>query len=119
MIVSIPKAAAKNGISASVAYNRIKAGWSEADAVSVPTRTYKYKTKRKKKKADRVWAYLVKNPLATYVEIAKETGVSYSYAFFLKNKVGTPRAVFEAEAANDTSAPQTLGDRLRKWWNAA
>ena len=114
---NISKLAKANGVNPMTAHGRIYKGWSVAAATSTPAR--KYKTKRKKKKADRVWAYLVKNPLATYVEIAKETGVSYSYAFFLKNKVGTPREVFEAEAANDTSAPQTLGDRLRRWWNAA
>jgi len=135
MKLSITQAAAKNGISASVAYNRINAGWSRSDAISVPTRTYKLKVKPQKKKADIVWAYLLKNPLATYVEIAKNTGVSYGYAYFLKNKVGTPPEVFEREAdrqvfylggsaraandVDDTSRLQTLGDRIRKWWKAA
>ena len=133
MTTSPYKAAAKVGVSASVFANRIKAGWSQDKAMSTPPRKYKFKPQ--KKKADIVWAYLLKNPLATYVEIAKRTGVSYSYAYRLKNKVGTPREVFKrdadrqvfylggsARAANDvddTSRLQTLGDRIRKWWKEA
>jgi hypothetical protein len=46
-------------------------------------------------KADKVWAYLIKNPLAMATEVAKATGVSYGYAHKLKSKVGTPKEVFE------------------------
>jgi hypothetical protein len=52
----------------------------------------------KQNKADKVWAYLIKNPLATATEVAKATGVSYGYAHKLKSKVGTPKEVFEREA---------------------
>mgnify|MGYP003677913591 FL=1 len=38
---NISKAAKANGISASLAHNRIKMGWSYEDAVSRPTRKYK------------------------------------------------------------------------------
>jgi hypothetical protein len=31
----------------------------------------------KQTKADKVWAYLIKNPLALASEVAKATGVSY------------------------------------------
>jgi len=52
----------------------------------------------KQNKADKVWAYLIKNPLATATEVAKATGVSYGYAYKLKSKIGTPKEVFEREA---------------------
>ena len=52
----------------------------------------------KQNKADKVWAYLIKNPLATATEVAKATGVSYGYAHKLKSKIGTPKEVFEMEA---------------------
>ena len=128
---NISKAAKANGLTASVAHNRIKSGWSFDDAVSVPTRRYKSK---KKSKAEAVWAYLLENPLATYVEVAKETGVSYSYAYALKTKISTPREVFELEAAgattaewksltpvanDDTSVGKTIGNYIRRWWKAA
>ena len=52
----------------------------------------------KQNKADKVWAYLIKNPLALASEVAKATGVSYGYAHKLKSKIGTPKEVFEREA---------------------
>ena len=52
----------------------------------------------KQTKADKVWAYLIKNPLALASEVAKATGVSYGYAHKLKSKIGTPKEVFEMEA---------------------
>jgi len=144
---NISKAARENGLTASLAHNRIKSGWSFDDAVSIPARGYK---SMKKSKAEIVWAYLLKNPLATYVEVAKETGVSYSYAYALKTKISTPREVFEAEAADNTSelftreqrkkimiegfanrkaqiadfeanksVGKTIGNAIRRWWKAA
>jgi hypothetical protein len=52
----------------------------------------------KKSKTDKVWAYLVKHPLASTSEVAKATGTSYSYTYKLKSKIGTPKEVFEMEA---------------------
>jgi hypothetical protein len=52
----------------------------------------------KQNKADKVWAYLIKNPLALASEVAKAAGVSYGYAHKLKSKIGTPKEVFEMEA---------------------
>ena len=52
----------------------------------------------KQTKADKVWAYLIKNPLALASEVAKAAGVSYGYAHKLKSKIGTPKEVFEMEA---------------------
>ena len=49
-------------------------------------------------KAEKVWAYLVKNKLATPAEVAKATGVSYGYVYKLMKKIGTPKEVFEEEA---------------------
>ena len=118
---NISKLAKANGVNPMTAHGRIYKGWSVAAATSTPARKYKTrKYKRKaKSKADAVWAHLVTNPLARPADVARSTGASYAYVWKLMSKVGTPREVFEAEAANDTSAPQTLGDRLRRWWNAA
>jgi len=48
-------------------------------------------------KADKVWAYLVKNKTATPVQVSKATGVSYGYAYKIMQKIGTPKEVFVAE----------------------
>ena len=52
---------------------------------------------KKTKKSDKVWKYLLKNKLATPAQVARETGVSYAYAYKLMKNIGTPREVFEAE----------------------
>ena len=52
----------------------------------------------KKSKAEKVWAYLLKNKLASPAEVSKATGVSYGYTFKLMKKVGTPKEIIEAEA---------------------
>lgn len=113
---NISKLAKANGVNPMTAHGRLHRGWSVAAATSTPTRKYK---RTAKSKAEAVWAHLVTNPLARPADVARSTGASYAYVWKLMSKVGTPREVFEAEAANDTSAPQTLADRFRKWWNAA
>lgn len=92
-----------NGIAPQTAHNRILKGWSVEAATSTPARKY-HRPRAKPKlrygqKADAVWAYLVANPLARPADVSKATGVSYSYVRKLMSKVGTPREVFEAEAA--------------------
>jgi hypothetical protein len=76
-------------------------------------------TMTKQNKADKVWAYLIKNPLATATEVAKATGVSYGYAHKLKSKVGTPKEVFEREAFENevmrTDDYDPVGLRLQEW----
>jgi hypothetical protein len=76
-------------------------------------------TMTKQNKADKVWAYLIKNPLATATEVAKATGVSYGYAHKLKSKVGTPKEVFEREAFENevmrTADYDPVGLRLQEW----
>ena len=52
---------------------------------------------RKKSKKEKVWAYLLKNKLATGKEVAKATGVSYTYVNKLMKSIGTPREIFEQE----------------------
>jgi HAMP domain-containing protein len=48
------------------------------------------------KKAEKVWAYIVKNPKAPAAKIAKACGCSPSYIHLLKKKIGTPKEVLEA-----------------------
>ena len=92
-----------NGIAPQTAHNRILKGWSVEAATSTPPRKYQRPRAKPKlrygQKADAVWAYLVANPLARPAEVSKATGVSYGYVYKLMSKVGTPREVFEAEAA--------------------
>jgi ABC-type sugar transport system substrate-binding protein len=79
-------------------------------------RGYRKTVEKKASKADAVWAYLVANPLARPVEVSKATGVTYGYVYKLMSKVGTPREVFEAEAAakadvtEDVSLEQFVAD---------
>ena len=66
----------------------------------------------KKTKAEKVWAYLLKNKLASPAEVSKATGVSYGYTFKLMKKVGTPKEVIEAEvekANNPDDFPKPMG----------
>jgi len=64
-------------------------------------------------KAEKVWAYLLKNKLATPAEVAKATGVSYGYVYKLMKKVGTPKEVFVAEAKEaETPVKPSLWERL-------
>lgn len=53
--------------------------------------------RKKMTKAEKVWAYLLKNKLASVAEVSKATGVSYGYTYKLMNKVGTPKDVFVKE----------------------
>jgi|TARA_R110000751_G_scaffold199038_1_gene303795 hypothetical protein len=59
-------------------------------------------------KADKVWAYLVKNKTATPVQVSKATGVSYGYAYKIMQKIGTPKEVFVAE-----EEAKSTGKKLR------
>ena len=90
-----------NGVNPTTAHGRIMKGWSTEAATSTPAR--KYRRPKPKfahgQKAEAVWAYLIANPLARPVEVSNATGVSYGYVHQLMGKVGTPREVFEAEAA--------------------
>jgi transposase-like protein len=100
---NIAELAKANGVKPATAYQRIRKGMSVEDATSKPARPF-HKTKphrRKKpaKKAELVWAYVLDNKLATSQEVAKATGVSDAYAYKLMRKIGTPREVFEKEAA--------------------
>jgi len=99
---NIAALAKANGINPATAYARIKNGMSVEEATSKPTpsrRKYKRpQNPRPAKKAELVWAYLLKNKLATSQEVAKATGVSDAYAYQLMRKIGTPREVFEKEA---------------------
>ena len=101
-----------NGIAPQTAHNRILKGWSVEAATSTPARKY-HRPRAKPKlrygqKADAVWAYLVANPLARPAEVSKATGVSYGYVRKLMSKVGTPREVFEAEAAAKASVTEDV-----------
>jgi|DEB0MinimDraft_10_1074344.scaffolds.fasta_scaffold73972_2 hypothetical protein len=64
-------------------------------------------------KAEKVWAYLVKNKLATPAEVAKATGVSYGYVYKLMKKIGTPKEVFEEEAKSTAKKPLASGGVLK------
>ena len=133
---NVSQLAKANGVNPMTAHGRIYKGWSVAAATSTPTRKYKTrKYKRKaKSKADAVWAHLVTNPLARPADVARSTGASYAYVWKLMSKVGTPREVFELEAAgattadwksltpvanDDTSVGKTIGNYIRRWWKAA
>ena len=104
--ISIKDAAEINGVSPSTAYTRIANGWSPKDAVSTPPNS--------SPKATKVWKYLIDNPLAEPKEVAKNCGVSYGYAVQLKRKVGTPRAVFEAEMLNEATTSSDLQKVLQE-----
>ena len=99
---NIAALAKANGVKPGTAYQRIRKGMSVEDATSKPTRphhrTKPYRRKKPAKKAELVWAYVLKNKLATSQEVAKATGVSDAYAYQLMRKIGTPREVFEEEA---------------------
>lgn len=105
---TIAQRAIANGIKPQTAYSRIHNGESIAQATSRPLRKrvpkHAYGTKQ-----EAVWQYLVENPLAKPAEVSRETGVSVSYAYTLSQKIGTPREVFEKEAAVDAAmeVPET------------
>ena len=111
---NVSEMARANGIAPQTAHNRILKGWSVEAATSTPARKYhRPRAKPKPKfahgeKADAVWAYLVANPLARPAEVSKATGVSYGYVYKLMSKVGTPREVFEAEAAAKASVTEDV-----------
>ena len=108
-----------NGIAPQTAHNRILKGWTTEAATSTPARKYN-RPKPKPKfahggKAEAVWAYLIANPLARPAEVSKATGVSYGYVHQLMSKVGTPREVFEAEAAAKAGELKALKASSRRW----
>ena len=99
-----------NGVNPATAHHRISRGWTTEDATSKPARKY-YRPKPKiarGSKADAVWAHLVANPLARPADVSKATGVSYGYVYKLMSKIGTPREVFEAEAAAKTDVTEDV-----------
>jgi hypothetical protein len=53
--------------------------------------------KTKPNKAEKIWAYKIKNPDAMGKEIAIATKTSPSYVHSLMKKIGTPMEVFEKE----------------------
>lgn len=105
---TIAQRAIANGIKPQTAYSRIKNGESIAQATTRPLHKrvpkHSYGSKQ-----EAVWQYLVENPLAKPAEVSRETGVSVSYAYMLSQKIGTPREVFEKEAAVDAAmeVPET------------
>lgn len=54
----------------------------------------------KKTKAEKVWAYLLKNPSAKPTEVAKACGCTSKYVYNLKSKIGTPKEVLEQSVQN-------------------
>jgi len=52
----------------------------------------------KKSKAEKVWAYLLKNPSAKPAEVAKACGCTTKYVYNLKSKIGTPKEILEQSA---------------------
>jgi hypothetical protein len=104
--ISVKDAAEMNGISPATAYNRISNGWTPKDAVSTPPNS--------SPKADRVWKYLIDNPLAAPKTVAEACDVSLGYAKQLKRKVGTPPEVFEAEMLRDTTTSSDLQKVLQE-----
>ena len=71
-------------------------------------------TNKTSPKAEKVWAYLVKNKLATPAEVAKATGVSYGYVYELMQKVGTPREVFEEEVKSTAKKHLAFGGAIKR-----
>jgi sugar-specific transcriptional regulator TrmB len=65
---------------------------------------------KKMTKAEKVWAYLLKNKLASTAEVAKATGVSYGYTYKLMQRIGTPKEVFEAEAKPERTRVKLLSE---------
>jgi hypothetical protein len=57
--------------------------------------------RKKKTKAEKVWAYLLKNKLASPKEVSTATGVSYGYTYKLMKTIGTPKEIFEAEVTQN------------------
>jgi hypothetical protein len=69
----------------------------------------------KKTKADKIWAYKIKNRDATVSEIAKATKTSYGYVYKLMQKIGTPTAVLlEPVVTSESPGPRSYsrGDIL-------
>ena len=53
--------------------------------------------RKKMTKEEKVWKFLIKEPLASAKEVADKVGCSVKYVYTLKKKVGTPQEVFKAE----------------------
>lgn len=64
-------------------------------------------------KEEKVWAYLVKHPLVDAEEAAEELGVDERFVQNLLNRVGTPREVFEREAAMSANERQVGGQHYK------
>ena len=69
-------------------------------------------SRKKMTKAEKVWAYLLKNKLASPKEVSTATGVSYGYTYKLMKKVGTPREIFETEVAHSEHPQQRARVKL-------
>ena len=63
--------------------------------------------RKKMTKAEKVWAYLLKNRLASPKEVSTATGVSYGYTYKLMKKVGTPKEVFAQDTQNEHTPERT------------
>lgn len=63
--------------------------------------------RKKMTKAEKVWAYLLKNRLASPKEVSTATGVSYGYTYKLMKKVGTPKEVFAKDTQNEHTPERT------------
>ena len=77
-------------------------------------------------KKEKVWKYLIKNPLASSKQIAKAVGCTTHYAASLKKKTGTPKEVFRKEqdklrnsrvALLEEAVSLTSGDRQKDYGN--
>jgi len=57
----------------------------------------------KKTKAEKIWAYKLKNPAASVSETAKATKTSYGYVHKLFSKIGTPKEILEQPLEHNVS----------------
>lgn len=60
----------------------------------------------KKTKAEKVWAYLLKNPSAKANDVAKACGCTAKYVYNLKAKIGTPKEILE-QSTDKTDSRRT------------
>jgi hypothetical protein len=60
----------------------------------------------KKTKAEKVWAYLLKNPSAKPNDVAKACGCTAKYVYNLKAKIGTPKEILE-QSTDKTDSRRT------------
>lgn len=62
--------------------------------------------RQKKTKAEKVWAYLLKNPSAKPNDVAKACGCTAKYVYNLKAKIGTPKEILE-QSTDKTDSRRT------------